>query len=567
MVNAPSPPKGASKLGYEVFNKTSPPVSLVRLRHVILTWSRSLVTQDNAAWFEHNLSFDDLLSSPLARNGRITLYVEKHLKHRRHPPKIYISKAQFEILTRWIVEDEAVPVEICKAMSLKRQLLPTSKLGPIEARVYDDPKALREFVRSEAAAEDMTTPSSKQRLMLVGEQVGPRKAQKSTSPPPESASTPSTPPATSPEVTSEPSRKKIKLAKVSSTSTLTVETSRIASPPHPSAAVPSAPLPPVFDLDECSVELAELRARYAHAKRYGGAAFLSLDVETWERGHDALLEVGWTCVDFTAPSSSSSSSLESDSDLDMGTESESEGEERPAAPIEWATVTRTDQHVVIAENITRRNGRYSPDARDDWDFGPSSRSGSIETTETTLPASKKAKADKESKSKSKYKRTVKVPAVVKTDSLLMGLDNLYALLAATFENITSSEKDKQLFLIFHDSRMDLKALGMLGFEDGFAKPVKELAVQAKTGDKAEGAGNVWIIDTQRVYAGWKGFEQRKRLDRCCSELEVATKRLHNAGNDAHYTLDLFERMMDPQRKPVSDPFHKLQRLLGKASQG
>ncbi|SCZ95206.1 BZ3500_MvSof-1268-A1-R1_Chr11-2g03353 [Microbotryum saponariae] len=558
MVNAPSPPKGASKLGYEVLNKTFPPVSLVRLRHVILTWSRSLVTQDNAAWFEHNLSFDDLLSSPLARNGRITLYVEKDLKYRHHPPKIYISKAQFEILTRWIVEDEAVPVEICKAMSLKRQSLPTSKLGPIEARVYDDPKALREFVHSEAAAEDITSPSNKQRLMLAGEQVGPRKAQKSTSPPPDSASTPSTPPATSPEVTSEPSRKKVKLAKVSSTSTLTVETSRIASPPHPSAAVPLAPLPPVFDLDECSVELAELRARYAHAKRYGGAAFLSLDVETWERGHDALLEVGWTCVDFTAPSSSSSSSLESDSDSDMGTASESEGEEVPAAPTEWATVTRTDQHVVIAENITRRNGRFSPDARDDWDFGPSSRSGSVEPTEMTLPASKKAKADKESKSKSKskYKQTIKVPAVVKTDSLLMGLDNLYALLAATFENITSSEKDKQLFLIFHDPRMDLKALGMLGFEDGFAKPVKELAVQAKTGDKGEGEGegNVWIIDTQRVYAGWKGFEHRKRLERCCSELEVATKRLHNAGNDAHYTLDLFERMMDPQRKPVSDPF-------------
>ncbi|SCV73413.1 BQ2448_7339 [Microbotryum intermedium] len=544
MVNAPTS-LTSSKPGYQVVNKNFLAPALVRLRHVVIDWSRFLVNPGNAGWFERNLSFDDLLSSPIARNGQITLYAEQDLKNKR-PPKIYISKAQFDIISRWLVEDEVASVKRCTSTFDMRWLVSSSPLGRIEARVFNEPEALREFVQSEAVQTDTGVPSKRQKLKLSEKESSARTTKDSKSPSPESASTPSTPPATSPEPTCEPPLKKVKLAKFASAPTTSAESSQsVSAPPIAEVAVFNLPLPPVFDVDECSIELADLRARYAHAARHGGAAFLSLDVETWERGHDALLEVGWTCVDFTAPSSSSSNP-------DSSSESESESTKHGSAASPWATVTRTDQHVVIAENIKRRNGRFSPDARDDWDFGPSSRGGSVEPAEIT-PAAKKVKGVKGAKGKGKANKAVQVPPVFKTDSLLMGLDNVYALLAATFETLTSSEKDKQLFLIFHDPRMDLKALGMLGFENDFAKPVMELA-QAKTRGKADGKGedkgSVWIVDTQRVYAGWKGFNQRRRLERCCEELEVATKRLHNAGNDAHYTLELFERMMDPKRKPV-----------------
>lgn len=45
-------------------------------------------------------------------------------------------------------------------------------------------------------------------------------------------------------------------------------------------------------------ELRTMREVYAKAKREGGAAFLALDIETWERSHGYLLEFGWTFVDF-----------------------------------------------------------------------------------------------------------------------------------------------------------------------------------------------------------------------------------------------------------------------------
>lgn len=45
-------------------------------------------------------------------------------------------------------------------------------------------------------------------------------------------------------------------------------------------------------------ELRVMREVYAKASREGGAAFLALDIETWERSHGYLLEFGWTFVDF-----------------------------------------------------------------------------------------------------------------------------------------------------------------------------------------------------------------------------------------------------------------------------
>lgn len=46
------------------------------------------------------------------------------------------------------------------------------------------------------------------------------------------------------------------------------------------------------------MDLETSRKLYEKAIVSGGAAFLALDIETWERAHDAMLEFGWSFVDF-----------------------------------------------------------------------------------------------------------------------------------------------------------------------------------------------------------------------------------------------------------------------------
>lgn len=48
-----------------------------------------------------------------------------------------------------------------------------------------------------------------------------------------------------------------------------------------------------------SFELEALRLAHAHALAHGGATFIALDVEFWEREHSVLLEFGWTLLEYT----------------------------------------------------------------------------------------------------------------------------------------------------------------------------------------------------------------------------------------------------------------------------
>ncbi|GAA6033217.1 hypothetical protein JCM8097_003000 [Rhodosporidiobolus ruineniae] len=286
--------------------------------------------------------------------------------------------------------------------------------------------------------------------------------------------------------------------------------------PTPSTSAPSArPLPPLFpqssepaDLAEAKLagakqfELSMLRHAYERASTQGGAAFVSLDVEFWERDHDVLLEFGWSVVEFSR--------------------SQKDGKVK---------ARREDQHVVVKENLRRRNGRFAPDARDHFDFGR---------------------------------------------SLILPQASLFHLLSALFSTLSATQP---VYLIFHDPRGDLRALERLGFSlNDFETDLRNLggatavaAVEgagAAAGGKkrkkraaafaspspspapegpADGPGKLWVVDTQRMFEAWIKRRCQVGLERACTEVEVPTKRLHNAGNDAHYTLDLFERLCDPAR--------------------
>lgn len=105
---------------------------------------------------------------------------------------------------------------------------------------------------------------------------------------------------------------------------------------------------------------------------------------------------------------------------------------------------------------------------------------------------------------------------------------LFYLLHALFSTLSATHP---LFLIFHDPRGDIKALTKLGFD-----PQKEFERDLMQFGKRREGGGIWVVDTQRVFGGWLGRKGQIGLEKACVEVNVPTKRLHNAGNDAHCKL-------------------------------
>lgn len=79
--------------------------------------------------------------------------------------------------------------------------------------------------------------------------------------------------------------------------------------------------------------------------------------------------------------------------------------------------------------------------------------------------------------------------------------------------------------------MDLSALRLLGFDTSrdFQNDLRKLGSFEQT---SGGEHGVWIVDTQALFSGWLKRKSQIGLERACKEIELSTKRLHNAGNDA-----------------------------------
>lgn len=187
-------------------------------------------------------------------------------------------------------------------------------------------------------------------------------------------------------------------------------------------------------------ELVLARKCMEEARDHGRATFLSLDVETWERMHGCLLEVGWSL-----------SSFERDDETGQV------GEPR-----------REDHHVIIEEHLRRVNGRWSPNARDHFDFGK---------------------------------------------SVKMSLSALYNLLHALFTTLSTGQR---LFLVFHDPRADLRSLHDLGFDIDMFK--KRLGAEA--GETVDDEG-IYVVDTQSIYSAWAGVKEQTKLTTACEAVDVS----------------------------------------------
>ncbi|KAG1892368.1 hypothetical protein F4604DRAFT_1565189 [Suillus subluteus] len=114
--------------------------------------------------------------------------------------------------------------------------------------------------------------------------------------------------------------------------------------------------------------------------------------------------------------------------------------------------------------------------------------------------------------------------------------------------VADLQKYGPLFLIFHDNNQDIKYL-------------KSAAVNADLPNlnfllpDAKPDSGVFVLDTSDLFAALEGEggHNRRSLERVCRHLQVPTSFLHNAGNDAHYTLLAIKEMasgdpLDMQRE-------------------
>jgi len=113
---------------------------------------------------------------------------------------------------------------------------------------------------------------------------------------------------------------------------------------------------------------------------------------------------------------------------------------------------------------------------------------------------------------------------------------------------SSLRRHGPVFLVFHDHHQDIK---YLKFPDIDA-PLSGLNHFLPDVMPEEG---LYVVDTTEVYAGLEGSStgNTKSLDRVCKQMQINTKDLHNAGNDAYYTLEILKSMaggnaLDAQRE-------------------
>ncbi|KDQ12758.1 hypothetical protein BOTBODRAFT_34216 [Botryobasidium botryosum FD-172 SS1] len=114
-----------------------------------------------------------------------------------------------------------------------------------------------------------------------------------------------------------------------------------------------------------------------------------------------------------------------------------------------------------------------------------------------------------------------------------------ALLTSYLTPPTPGGSPPPLFLIFHDRSQDLEYLASLGFPHTPQFPLPE---NISEGPPTTG---VFAVDTSDLFAALEGESSvdRRSLGRMAALLKVeGIDRLHNAGNDAHFTFEALKTM-------------------------
>ncbi|GAA6042341.1 hypothetical protein JCM8097_003856 [Rhodosporidiobolus ruineniae] len=239
---------------------------------------------------------------------------------------------------------------------------------------------------------------------------------------------------------------------------------------------------------------------------------VAVDIETWEQDHDAITEVGVAMASI-----------------------------RPEGMLEVKA-----EHFVVAENAHRRNGRYCPDARDDFQLGQS----------VTLPT-----AELSSRLQQLFFPPSQPPPTPPARS--------YSSAASTSSSSAPPPPSpppppatrRPLILLLHDPRGDVVSLAQLDlqtnlFERALPSPSSS-ALSPPSPPPSDPPPALFLLDTQRLYSGWSRRKKQARLEDAAQALGVGRVNVgkngeadegevlkpHNAGNDAWATLQLYLRLM------------------------
>jgi DNA polymerase III alpha subunit (gram-positive type) len=80
------------------------------------------------------------------------------------------------------------------------------------------------------------------------------------------------------------------------------------------------------------------------------------------------------------------------------------------------------------------------------------------------------------------------------------------------------EANRDLILVGHDTMQDVHYLAQVGIDIASMKSVSR------------------ILDSQKMHQAWRNFDNGRGLGAVLSDLEISHCHLHNAGNDAVFTL-------------------------------
>lgn len=284
-----------------------------------------------------------------------------------------------------------------------------------------------------------------------------------------------------------------------------------------------------------TVEYQRLRQMWCNAH----CSFISIDTEHWERGSaEDLLELGWSIIQLP------------DSDIPH--------------PLRKPTDTWTQQteHRIISENTIMANGKYVPDNRAAFLFDIPTQITVKDGMIDPLPYNPQVRpipdADKI--------KTAPAGFTLSNGSIIVDLERATQELDHT---IKSLREKGPVYVVFHDSSSDLGVLNQIGvstddwtysWDTKAQKQIRaEAARQSPNPASPSGSspapdpfgrqnpGPVTILDTRRFFATLEGKSMKNgtNLGRMISTLasNLGTKPhqsyihgLHNAANDAHYTL-------------------------------
>ncbi|ORX44786.1 hypothetical protein DM01DRAFT_1178851 [Hesseltinella vesiculosa] len=130
-------------------------------------------------------------------------------------------------------------------------------------------------------------------------------------------------------------------------------------------------------------------------------------------------------------------------------------------------------------------------------------------------------------------------------SLKQALEELYKDMA------WATQRDGSFVLVGHGLDSDLRYLGKAGFKWPAVQAGHSLSVDfsyplATHGvTKVEDSAVRTIINTETLYGVHKNdLLQPSSLGKCLVDLDIPYRHLHNAGNDAHYTMALMKLLLD-----------------------